>query len=184
MKRIVWTFGLLSGGIFAVTMIGGTLLIDRIGFEMQEIVGYTTMVISFLLVYFGVRSYRDAELTGTITFGRALRVGCLITLVSSLCYVASWQFVYYRLAPDFGEKYAAHLLAKSAADGATPEQLDVKRREMAEFQEMYKNPLVNIGITLLEPLPIGVLISLISAGVLSRKRSNAGAKNSAEMHTS
>jgi hypothetical protein len=35
---------------------------------------------------------------------------------------------------------------------------------------MYKNPLVNIALTLLEPLPVGILFTLISAGVLSRKR--------------
>ncbi len=170
MKRTVWTFGLISGGIFAVMMIGGTLVNDRIGFDTQEIIGYTTMVVSFLLVYFGVRSYRDNVLDGTITFGRAVRVGFLITLVSSVCYVAAWQLVYYRLAPDFGQKYAAHMLDKAAADGATPAQLEVKRREMAEFQEMYKNPLVNIGLTLLEPMPVGLLLTLVSAGVLSRRR--------------
>jgi hypothetical protein len=34
---------------------------------------------------------------------------------------------------------------------------------------MYKNPLFNIGMTFLEPLPVVLLASLISAGVLSRK---------------
>jgi hypothetical protein len=41
---------------------------------------------------------------------------------------------------------------------------------MAEFKEMYRNPLVNIGFTFLEPLPVGLLFTLVTAGVLSRKR--------------
>jgi len=40
---------------------------------------------------------------------------------------------------------------------------------MAAFVENYKNPLVNIAITFLEPLPVGLLVTLISAGVLSRR---------------
>jgi hypothetical protein len=36
--------------------------------------------------------------------------------------------------------------------------------------EMYKNPLVNITFTLIEPLPVGLLFAPVAAGVLSRKR--------------
>ena len=32
------------------------------------------------------------------------------------------------------------------------------------------NPLVNVAFTLLEPLPVGLVFTLVSAGVLSRKR--------------
>ena len=41
---------------------------------------------------------------------------------------------------------------------------------MQEFGELYRKPLVNIGFTMLEPTPVGILISLISAIALSRKR--------------
>ena len=44
---------------------------------------------------------------------------------------------------------------------------------MAEFNEMYKNPLVNISITFLEPLPVGLLFTLGSAWGLSRRRRDA-----------
>ena len=45
---------------------------------------------------------------------------------------------------------------------------------MTESKKMYKNPLLNIAFTLLEPLPVGILFALISAGILSRKRCIAG----------
>jgi hypothetical protein len=35
---------------------------------------------------------------------------------------------------------------------------------------MYKNPLVNIAFTFLEPLPVGIVFTLVTAGVMSRKR--------------
>ncbi|MGH9219825.1 MAG: DUF4199 domain-containing protein [Vicinamibacterales bacterium] len=105
-----------------------------------------------------------------MTFGRALGVGLAITLVASLCYVVVWQIVYFNFMPDFAEKYAAYMIDKERAAGATAAQLDVSRQRMRDFKEMYDKPLFNAAFTLLEPFPVGVLISLISAGVLRRGR--------------
>jgi hypothetical protein len=144
--------------------------VNQIGYDKGEIIGYTTMVLAFLMVFFGVKSYRDNVAGGTVTFGRALIVGLLITAVASVCYVATWQVIYYKIAPDFGDKYAAYAVEKAKASGATDAQVAAKTKQMSEFKEMYKNPLVNIGLTLLEPLPVGILLTLVTAGVLSRKR--------------
>jgi len=59
MKRIVLTFGLISGAVAAVLMFSTMLFADRIGFDRGLIVGYTTIVVSLLLVPFGIRSYRE-----------------------------------------------------------------------------------------------------------------------------
>jgi hypothetical protein len=42
-------------------------------------------------------------------------------------------------------------------------------KEMADFSVMYKNPFVNAGMTYMEILPVGLLVSLISALILKRK---------------
>ena len=128
------------------------------------------MVIAFLMVYFGIRSYRDNVAGGSIGFGRAFQVGLLITLVASVCYVATWQVVYHRVAPDFLDKYTAYAVEKARKAGATEAKLAATRKEMDEFQELYRNPLVNIALTLIEPLPVGLVFTLVSAGVLSRRR--------------
>lgn len=174
MRKIVLTFGLIAGAILSVMMLITLPFHDQIGFDKGLIIGYTTMVLAFLMVFFGVKSYRDNVAGGRVTFGRAFTVGLLITAVASVCYVATWQVVYQKLAPDYLEKYSAYALEKEAAAGATEAQLAEKRQEMAEFAEMYKNPLVNIAFTLLEPLPVGLLFTLVTAGVLSRKRRAEG----------
>ena len=46
-------------------------------------------LMAFLMVYFGVKSYRDNVAGGRVTFGRALQVGLLITVLASACYVAT-----------------------------------------------------------------------------------------------
>ena len=169
MKRTVLTFGLIAGGIMAAMMLITTLFMDEIGFDKGEIVGYTTMVLAFLMTFFGIKSYRDNVAGGAITFGRALVVGLLITTVATVCYVATWEGIYYKLTPDFGEKYAAYQVERMKASGATQAQIDARARQMEEFSAMYRNPFVNVALTFLEPLPVGLLMTLISAGILRRK---------------
>jgi hypothetical protein len=172
MRKIVLTFGLIAGAILSIMMLLTLPFLDRIGFEKGEMIGYTTMVLAFLMIFFGVRAYRDNVAGGELGFGRAFKIGLLITAVASVCYVATWQLIYYKLAPDFGEKYTAHEIEMARRSGASDAELTAKRAEMAEFQEMYRNPLVNIAVTFLEPLPVGLVLSLVTAGVLGRRRRN------------
>jgi hypothetical protein len=170
MKKIVLVFGLIAGAILAGGMLAMVPIMDSADFEKGEFVGYTTMIVAFLLVFFGIRSYRENVGGGVVSFGRAFKVGALITLIASVCYVATWQFVYHRMVPDFMEKYAAHAIEKEQAAGASEQEIEAKRAQMAKFSEMYKNPLWNIGFTFMEPLPVGLIMTLVSAAILRRRK--------------
>ncbi len=170
MRRTVLTFGLIAGVILSAMMVMTVSLVDKLGFDHSYIIGYTTMVIAFVTIFFGVKSYRETVGGGQISFGRAFAVGLLITLIATACYVATWEFVYYNIWPDFADRYAAQVIAKARASGATEAQIAEREKQMAQFKEMYKNPLVNVAYTSLEPLPVGLLMTLISAGVLRRRR--------------
>jgi uncharacterized protein DUF4199 len=170
MKKTVWTFGLISGAIISILMVMTIPFQDRIGFDHSLVVGYTTMVLAFLLIYFGVRSYRDNVRGGSVRFGRAFAVGALIALISCVCYVATWEVMYFKFMPDFLSKYQAHQLDKARAGGASEAALAKQKAEMDKLGEMYKNPIVNSAMTFMEPLPVGLVIALVSAGILSRAR--------------
>ena len=170
MRKIVLTFGLVAGAVMSAMFLISLPFLDQIGFDNGMLIGYTSMVAAFLMVFFGVRRYRDQVAGGTITFGRAFGVGLAITLVASVFYVVMWQIVYFNFVPDFLDKYGAYTIAKETAAGATEAGLEATRQQMREFKEMYSNPLINAAITILEPLPVGVLIALISAWVLRRGR--------------
>jgi hypothetical protein len=170
MKKIVLTFGLISGAILSAMLLITLQFQDQIGFDKGAIVGYTSMVIAFLLIFFGVRSYRDNVAGGSVRFGRAFAVGALIALVSSACYVATWEVVYFKLSPDFLDKYTAYALEKARTDGKSEEAITQMKAEMDKFAVSYQNPVFNAAITFLEPLPVALIVSLVSAGVLSRRR--------------
>jgi hypothetical protein len=168
MKKIVLTFGLLSGAVAAVLMFGTLSFAERIGFDRSIFVGYTVIVISFLFVYFGIRSYRDNVLGGQITFGKAFQAGILITLISSLIYVGAWLIEYYNFMPDFADKYAAHMVESARAQGASPAEIDSTIKQAEDMKKMLANPLTNAAATFTEPFPVGLVMTLISAAVLRR----------------
>jgi Protein of unknown function (DUF4199) len=134
------------------------------------VVGYTTMVLSFILIHFGIRSYRDTVMGGTVTYWKALRVGLLITLIASACYSATWLVAGNMILPDFAEKYGAQAVKQAQDRGAPAAEVEKVRVEMAQFVVSYRNPLYKFAMTILEPLPVGLLFAFISAGVISRKR--------------
>ncbi len=171
MKRIVLTFGLISGAILAaMTAVMLPLCMSGVvDFDKSEIVGYTSMVLSFLLVFFGIRSYRENVGGGVITFGKAFKVGILITAIACAVYVISWEIVYYNFVPDFADKYAAHRIDRMRAKGATQAAIEATTKEMARFKELYANPFLNAFITLMEVFPVGLIVTLVSAAILRRK---------------
>ena len=170
MKKIVLTFGLISGLMISVLMGGSLLVANKIGSGHNSMVlGYTMMVASFLLVYFGIRSYRDNTLAGQISFGRACACGILITLLTTVCYVATWEILYFNFMPHFMDGYFAAQIQKVQASGLDPATTATRVAAILRSQQLYQNPFVNMAYTFMEPLPVGLIITLISAAVLRRK---------------
>ena len=173
MKRTVWTFGLISGAILSAMMLATMPFEETIGYDRGEVIGYTTMVLASLLIFFGIRSYRELA-GGTVSFGRAFAVGALITSISSMCYFATWEVIYFKLNPGFVAKMQAHTIENAKASGQSQAAIDKQLADMKRFAELYKNPFINSAITFLEPLPAGLIMTLVSAGILSRKRRENG----------
>ncbi|HEV7768197.1 MAG TPA: DUF4199 domain-containing protein [Thermoanaerobaculia bacterium] len=172
MKKIVLTSGLIAGSILAIMV---ALMIPMTrgktpDFSNSMLVGYTSMIVAFLAIFFGIRNYREKIGGGTITFGRAFKVGILIVLLACGMYVVTWEIVYFGFIPDFGDKYAAYTLEKLRVDGASPTVIAAEQTKMAEFREWYKNPILNIGMTFMEVFPVGLIMTLVSAAILRKKQ--------------
>jgi hypothetical protein len=170
MKKTVLTFGIIAGVIISVLMDGSLLLANKIGSNHNSmLLGYTMMVASFLLVYFGIRSYRDNTLAGEISFGRAFACGILITLITCVFYVATWEVIYFGFIPHFMDSYWAAEIHKVQSRGRDAATTAARVAEIQHQQQLYQNPFVNMAYTFIEPLPVGLIITLISAALLRRK---------------
>lgn len=171
MKKNVLIFGLVSGLIMSANMvIMIKLLYENPDFESNDLLGYAVMVVVFSLVFFGVRNYRNKELGSVISFGKAFKTGFLIALIASTIYVVTWLFYYYLFVPDFMDKYTTHVLQQCTSEA----ELAAKTAEMENFKEMYENPLFVVLITYSEALPVGLIVTLISALILKRKKKPTG----------
>lgn len=169
MKKNVWKYGLLSGLVLAI-MMGVTVPFEHhIKASYGMLVGYTIMVLSFLIVFVGVKHYRDTECAGSITFGRAFAAGALMMLISCICYVAMWEALAATVEKNFAHDYAASMVKRAQNSGLQGAALEAKIAEAHKFEVMYSNPLYRMSMTLLEPLPVGLVMALVSAGILRRK---------------
>lgn len=171
MKRIVLIYGLIAG-----TIVGAMLLITMpmykagtLNLDSGELLGYTTMTIALSLIFFGVKNYRDKYLGGEISFIKAVQVGLLIMLVAGAVYALCWEVSYRNIGGDFMATMADHYVDKMKAEGATEKELAEARADWDSFNELYENPIIRFGITVMEITPIGVLLTLLSATLLRRK---------------
>jgi hypothetical protein len=170
MKRNVLIFGLILGTIMAVHMVYMiNLVYHNPDFESNDVVGYAAMVVVFSMTFFGIRNYRNKELNGLISLGKAFKTGAWIALIGSTMYVVVWLFYYYLFIPDFLDKYTLHALKEATRNGANAAELTAKKQEMEQFSEMYKSPFFVILISYAEVLPIGLVVAFISALILKRK---------------
>lgn len=171
MKKIVWVNGIIGGLIVAVMM-----LISMAWFknghnnmEWSMVYGYASMIICFSFIFVAIKTYRDKYNSGTISFGKAFLIGLYITLIASTFYVVTWLLCNKYIVPDFAEDYGKHMVQKLVDSGAPETEIAKTKAEMAQFSEMYKNPVNKILFTYIEIIPVGLVITVIASLILKRK---------------
>ena len=173
MKKNIIIYGLIAGIVVSILMLFSINYIShvdgKVDYNTSLLIGYASMLIAFSLVYVGIRNYRDKYNGGVISFGKSFKIGIMIVLIASSIYVVAWLIDYFFFVPDFMEKFSAQELDKLKASGASQIEIDKQTKEMASFGEMYKNPFFNAMMTYAEILPVGLIVTLISALVLKRK---------------
>ena len=168
-KRTILTWGLIAGAVSISMMLATMPFVDRIGFEHGMVIGYTALVLSALLIYPGVRSYRDNVAGGRMTFGKGFLVGLGIAFVAAVCYGMIWAVVYVNFMPDFCDKYTAYTIEQVKSSGASAEKIAEATAQAADMKRLMQNPVTNAAMAFLEPFPVGILAALVSAGILRRK---------------
>jgi amino acid transporter len=172
MRKIVITYGLISGAIITTLFLISMLLWSKgvINFDNGEYFGYGSMLVALSMVFFGIKSFRDNENRRKIGFWKGVLVGFLITLLASFVYASGWE-IYMQVNPSntFVEEYTAHYLNQLKQKGTPQEEIDKTMAEMASMMQMYRNPFIRFGMTLMEILPVGIIVTLLSAAILRKK---------------
>ena len=171
MLRTILKYGLIAGmvvGGFEVITFTAFSGIPPLTFGM--LIGYTTMLIALSAVFVGIKRHRDVDRGGVIGFWPAFAVGLGISFIAGIFYVAAWELVQAMTHMDFASSYAQAMIASEKAKGASAESLAKLSTDMATFKLQYANPLFRLPMVFMEIFPVGVLVSLVSAGLLRNRR--------------
>jgi len=171
MLRTILKFGVIAG-----LVVGGFEVVTVVAFaglpplKYGMLIGYTTMLIALSAVFVGIKQHRDVDRGGVIGFWPALGVGLGVSFIAGIFYVVAWEVVQAMTHMDFANGYANAIVASAKAKGASAEALAKLAADMENFKVEYANPMFRLPMTFVEIFPVGVLVSLVSAGLLRNSR--------------
>ena len=116
MKNTVLKYG--GYGLLAGLIIFGLHLsfLDAFDYSTNEILGYISIFVCLSFIYFGIKHYRDRVNEGVVSFGKALAIGVLISVLVGVG-VAIADFIYTKfIDPDFFNDYAQMLRDQGKED--------------------------------------------------------------------
>lgn len=168
-KNTILKFGVIAGLLLVIFMwVTIPFMKDLHNMDMGEVIGYTSMTLALSTIYFAVRNYRDKALGGFITFGNALGMGLLIALIAAVFYAIGWEIYMQNGGGNFMNEYMASYSEKLKSSGKSPADIQAELDMMKKMAEWYKNPFFRFGWSMFELLPVGLIISLVSAFILKR----------------
>lgn len=171
MTRYIIRFGVLAGLIVAIPMAWIMITLPPDAGAPPSMLGtYLIILVALSMVFVGIKQYRDQVLGGVIHFMPALGLGLAISAVAGIFYAVAWEISQVFMSFDFADFYSKSMVENVRAAGATPEVVAQAEKRAADFLALYSNPFFRVPMTFLEIFPVGVLVSLISAGLLRNSK--------------
>jgi hypothetical protein len=170
MIRTILTYGLVSGLVIIVSIVGTLWASGGDPPHSNAFVGYLIMLVALSSILVAIKQYRDQTLGGVIRFPTAALLGLGIAIVASLAYVAIW--VVYLAVTDyrFMDQYIEATLSAKRAAGVTGPAYDKLAADLETMRQQYASPIFRLPMTFLEIFPVGLLITLVSAVLLRNPR--------------
>ena len=170
MSRIILIFGIVAGVVVAGPMCLMAANSEHGSAAQSYFTGYLVMLLGLSLIFVAVKRLRDRELGGVIRFVPALLAGLGISAVAGVIYAIGWEITLAVTDFAFIDSYSNAAVEAARAKGASPAEIQAVIAQMDEFRRQYANPFFRLPMTFVEIFPVGVLISLISAGLLRNSR--------------
>lgn len=164
MMRPILIFGAISGTVVILTNTI-SLILDH----GDAWLGFLVMFIAFSSIYVAIRQYRNDTLGGVISFTTALLIGLGISGVASVFYVLGWELYLAMTGYEFIDTYSDSMVAAVSESGAGEAELSQAKQDAEQFRKQYLNPLFRLPMTFVEIFPVGLLVSLVSAGILRKQ---------------
>ena len=161
MQNSILTYGSISGS----AIIGSTVLSVEAGISSVWL-GYLVMFVVMGCIFIAVKQYKEQTLGGLITFKQGCLMGLGITAIATTVYVLVWELYLHATDFQFLQQYTGQMLSDLQANGASDAEIEQWQSSMASFAKQYQNPLFRLPLTAIEIMPVGILVTLVSAVTL------------------
>lgn len=185
MKKTVLTFGIMAGVIIIAYTFVTLLILGDFGkmtpkdLAAAEALGYIRYLILLLGVVMAMVTYRK-NVAGPISYGRALRVGVLVAVVTAL-FVGAMELTYVAfINPEFYDQYAKLTASAMQARGASAAEIAETQSQLQSMQWMTSPGMTGL-FYFVETAVIGIILSLIAAIFIRRKEGESPAEGGRSM---
>ena len=170
MTHTILTYGLISGVIILLGILA-TIVFNPGGHSHGSVwLGYLIMLVGLSSILLAVKSYRDKVLGGVIKFWPAFLIGLGVAVVATIAYAAVWELYLALTHYRFMDEYTASMLAQKKAAGVSGAEYAAFAAQMEQMKKSYANPLFRVPMTMAEIAPVGLLVALVSAGLVRNSK--------------
>ena len=175
MKKLIWIYGLIVGLIVSLNLfLGVPAAGEAMNFEGGETRGVIMMTLAFALILVAIKQISVSFFKDDISFRKAFILGLYISLIASIMYVVSWEYILSNYLPDFADQYLEYRTDKLQGSSLDAAKIESSLSMEASLMEMYKtNTFYRLGLSFAEIFPIGLLVSLLGGllyGIILRKK--------------
>lgn len=167
MFKLNFKYGIYSFTTALILFALVLLLGSELSHTNQELLTYGSMVISLSFVFFAIKSYKDQESRGILSFSKGLKIGVFISLFASFG-IAIIDVLYTSVinpdwATDYIEESLKNMESLSAQDYEREKTLLIKQ------MEDYGHPLLMGLLMFITTFIIGLMITFLSSLIFKSK---------------
>jgi len=169
MKPTIFRYGLYGAFLALILGIIQFIIFPKCNYQIQEVIGYLTILLAMVFVFTGIRHYRNHINNGALSFGQGLKVGTLIVLIPSV-FFGLFDILYAKvLNPSWANDYYNHY-AEEIRKNTAPEKVQPALDKLQSQMEMFNNPVMQFIIMFATVFVIGFIVTIISSLSLMRKQ--------------
>jgi hypothetical protein len=173
MKPAIFRYGIYATlAIVVLSAVHLFLIMPYVNWNMAEVAGYLTMLLSMIFVFTGIKYYRDHINNGSLSFGQGLKIGALIVLIPAVAF-GLFDVLYTEvLNPEWKTEYYNDMAGQIKKTTA-PEKLDAALKKLESGKEMFSNPVFQFVLMAGTVFVIGFIVTIISSLTLRRTKTAA-----------
>jgi hypothetical protein len=156
-KVNAWKINLTNGLILGLVGVVYSLLMYFLDLSLNKSQGYIFMVIQVILLYFLLKSYRDTNMHGQITFGQSVGAGVIMCLYYAIISAIFTYLLYAFIDTGLTGKQMALAEETLAKKGMPQSAIDAAMAMQAKFMK----PGIMAVFSIFFNMIWGVVLSLI-----------------------